>query len=283
MGVVSRRRSEGPTDGVDDWKGTQHNRNERYVTRAWMGSDVRNAMREWWHETPMLAAWVTACVILATLLLLARSRLRKKRRDTILICGPSGAGKTALFYGVLKPGTLVDTVTSMQENVGQVQWKTPKNGASTIAVVDLPGNPSLRFLLQKYAPQCKGVVFVVDSVDFLTNVTLAAEHLLDILLHRDIAGPKVPILVACNKAERVTAHGVDFLRKRLEKEVEKLKTTKMSLLEDKATKQLVSGLGKTDKYFSFADCRNKVEFAKVSVYKGDIASVQKFIQAVSKR
>eukprot|EP00894_Picocystis_sp_ML_P004572 jgi/Pico_ML_1/55089/g839.t1 len=145
------------------------------------------------------------------------------------------------------------------------------------------GSPSLRFLLQKYAARCQGVLFVIDSVDFLPNVTLAAEHLLDILLLPDIAGPKIPILVACNKAERVTAHGVDFLRKRLEKEVEQLKSTRLSLVEDGMAKQLISGVGRTDKYFSFADCRNKVEFAKVSVYKGDIALVQKFIRAANKR
>lgn len=240
-------------------------------------------MHDGFHDQSVLAALISVLVIVFTALLLTRCTFGRKKRDVLLICGPSGAGKTAMFYGIQTPGTLVDTVTSMQENVGQMKWNTPKDGASTITLVDLPGSPSLRFLLQKYAARCQGVLFVIDSVDFLPNVTLAAEHLLDILLLPDIAGPKIPILVACNKAERVTAHGVDFLRKRLEKEVEQLKSTRLSLVEDGMAKQLISGVGRTDKYFSFADCRNKVEFAKVSVYKGDIALVQKFIRAANKR
>jgi signal recognition particle receptor subunit beta len=44
-----------------------------------------------------------------------------------------------------------------------------------VRLVDVPGHPRVRGTVERYAPQAAGVVFLVDSVDFMPRKTEAAE------------------------------------------------------------------------------------------------------------
>ena len=54
-----------------------------------------------------------------------------------------------------------------------------------------------------------------------------AEHLYDVLASRTISSRKVPVLLAANKVDcGAKAHSVEFIRKRLEKALDQLCTTR---------------------------------------------------------
>ena len=48
-------------------------------------------------------------------------------------------------------------------------------GARPVVVVDIPGHPRVRGALEGYAARAAGVVFVVDSVDFMPRKIEVAE------------------------------------------------------------------------------------------------------------
>ena len=68
--------------------------------------------------------------------------------------------------------------------------------------------------------RAKAVVYVVDSVTFATNRKEVAKFLYEILCDEHVQRRGMPIMVACNKCEKLTAHPPDFIRKRLEREIE---------------------------------------------------------------
>lgn len=61
-----------------------------------------------------------------------------------------------------------------------------KGKTRPVHIVDVPGHSRLRLKLDEFLPQAAGIVFVVDSVEFLPNSRTAAEYLLlTINLHMD--------------------------------------------------------------------------------------------------
>ena len=48
-------------------------------------------------------------------------------------------------------------------------------GARPVQLADIPGHPRVRGQLERYAERAAGVVFVIDSVDFMPRKTEAAE------------------------------------------------------------------------------------------------------------
>lgn len=49
------------------------------------------------------------------------------------------------------------------------------SGARPVTLVDVPGHPRVRGKLESYLDHARGVVFVVDSVDFMPKKTETAE------------------------------------------------------------------------------------------------------------
>ncbi|KAF5202460.1 Signal recognition particle receptor subunit beta [Thalictrum thalictroides] len=94
-----------------------------------------------------------------------------------------------------------------------------------VHVIDVPGHSRLRTKLDEYLPQAAGLVFVVDARDFLPNCRGAAEYLYYILTKASVVKKKIPMLILCNKTDKVTAHTKEFIRKLLEKEIDKLWTS----------------------------------------------------------
>ena len=52
---------------------------------------------------------------------------------------------------------------------------TGRSSARPVQLADIPGHPRVRGQLERYAERAAGVVFVIDSVDFMPRKTETAE------------------------------------------------------------------------------------------------------------
>lgn len=141
-----------------------------------------------------------------------------------------------------------------------------------LRIVDVPGHPRIsKGIFASHTDRAKGVVFVVDSADFmvqkdqvgtaafhaekiaswgllvvsrlsLTGILVlralidspsefrclqVAEQLYDVLASKAVSSRQMPVLLLANKADMgAKAHSVEFIRKRLEKALDQLRTTR---------------------------------------------------------
>jgi signal recognition particle receptor subunit beta len=223
-------------------------------------------------------------VVLTVFVLLPRlfgRRLSSRSKGwSVLILGPTGAGKTALFWR-LRDGKFKNTVMSMQPNQCDVTVERQKS----IHVIDLPGHPRLESYFQREVVNAKGVVMMVDAMDFNSSKDEVARQMYRLLTSPVIRGRGVPILVACNKQDGgAKAHSTDFIRKRLEKLIFEMyqSDTGDSMTGSSANEHNI--LSATGDGFTFADLAVRrrfhrplqVSFAKVSVKEDDIAPISQF-------
>ncbi|KAF9626674.1 hypothetical protein IFM89_038769 [Coptis chinensis] len=204
---------------------------------------------------------------------------KRTKSNTVILAGLSGSGKTLLFYQLRDGSSHQGTVTSMDPNEGTfvLHSESAKVGKiKPVHVIDVPGHSRLRTKLDEYLPQAAGLVFVVDALDFLPNCRGAAEYLYDILTKGSVVKKKIPVLILCNKTDKVTAHTKEFIRKQLEKELDKLRTSRTALSEADITNEFT--LGVAGEPFSFPQCHNKVTVAESSGLTGEISQLEQFIR-----
>lgn len=234
-----------------------------------------------------LAAAVGALLLLLLLLLYFMLRSRsKKRASAVLLLGASGSGKTAMLMRLKHGGKGASngTVTSMEANEAEVVVSGPR-GPRAARVVDLPGHPRLRVLYDDYLDAARAVVYVVDAEAF--DAPAAAEGLAAVLRRRTLARSRAPVLLACNKMDRLTAYPVKTIVKRLEREIEALRTATKAKLTDiggdaDAERALMplEDLAPEGRAFSFeVGCPLTVTAAAVSVAAGKLDDVEAFIAA----
>ena len=84
-----------------------------------------------------LVAAAAVVLVLVAVLLLLLLLLRRKRRSCVVLYGPTGSGKTALWYR-LKTGKFLSTVSSMKENEGTFAWVEDESQQPR-HTVDIPG------------------------------------------------------------------------------------------------------------------------------------------------
>ncbi|KXZ48414.1 hypothetical protein GPECTOR_28g821 [Gonium pectorale] len=222
---------------------------------------------------------IAILVVAATILLLLVLRIAtgRKRGTAVLLVGPCNAGKTTLFYRLKDGTTALGTVASMQENDGYAQVRNDKGRvAGQLRILDLPGHPRLRSKMEQYLKDASAVVLVIDSADITPNKTEAAEDLFEVLTHPAIARRRVPVLLACNKADLETqAHSVDFCRRTIEKQLDAMRKTRQALGGDAG--RALSALGKADKPLSLASLRSPISSASISAEKGEVGEVVSFL------
>ncbi|XP_049391562.1 uncharacterized protein LOC125855976 [Solanum stenotomum] len=112
------------------------------------------------------------------------------------------------------------TVTSMEPYVGSFilhSEEDKKGKLKLVLVVNVQGHSRLRPKLDEILPQAAGVVFVVDSVEFLPNCRHASEYLYEILTKASVVKKKVPVLLLCNKVIVAEASGLTGEISQLEK------------------------------------------------------------------
>ena len=195
-----------------------------------------------------------------------------KKGRTIVVAGPSNAGKTTLFFQ-LKDGSLHNgVVASMDENVTICSV-----GTKAVRLLDIPGHPSMRDRLDASLSEASGVVFLVDAVEVTPHRAEAAELLYDILVSPVVQKQRLPVLVACNKMDlELDAHSVDFIRRTLEKQIDTMRKTKTAGIGKEAGVKRPA-LGPADKPFSFQGLKSKVDLAEVSAKQGRLEEVQAFM------
>lgn len=130
--------------------------------------------------------------------------------------GLSEAGKTALFTQ-LSNQSYVDTVTSMKENEEQI---SVRGGRKLITLVDVPGFDRLRNQSwERFKDRSLGIIFVIDSVTFLSNLHNVADLLYQYLSDDSITAKRIPFLIACTKQDETRAKTAKVIATQLEKEL----------------------------------------------------------------
>ncbi|PNT68461.1 signal recognition particle receptor subunit beta isoform X1 [Brachypodium distachyon] len=211
--------------------------------------------------------------------LIGASCLKSSKSNTIVLSGLSGSGKTILFYQLRDGSSHQGTVTSMEHNNDTFVLHSElerKGKIKPVHVVDVPGHARLKPKLDEFLPQAAGVVFVVDAQDFLSSMQAAAEYLYDILTKATVVKKRIPVLIFCNKTDKVTAHSKEFIKKQLEKEVNKLRESRNAISSADITDEVQ--LGVPGEAFNFSKCQNKVTVAEGAGLTGSVSEVEQFIR-----
>ncbi|KAK8953818.1 hypothetical protein KSP39_PZI002591 [Platanthera zijinensis] len=235
---------------------------------------------QWIRQQPAEQLYLTiAVVFIASILLILLRSFNPSKSNIIVLAGLSGSGKTILFYQLRDGSSHQGTVTSMEPNddIFVLHSEVDKKAKTKpVHVVDVPGHSRLRPKLDVFLPQAAGLVFVVDALDFLPNCRVAAEYLYDILTKASIVKKKIPVLILCNKTDKVTAHSKEFIRKQLEKEIDKLRTSRTAISTADVTNEYT--LGVPGEPFSFSHCQNQVTVAEASGLTGEVSQAEHFIR-----
>lgn len=105
----------------------------------------------------------------------------------------------------------------MKENEEQIHLK---GGRKLATLVDLPGFDRLRNQFwEKFKTRALGVVYVVDSVTFLSNSHNVADLLYQYLSDDFVISKRIPFLVACTKQDETRAKTAKVISAQLEKEL----------------------------------------------------------------
>lgn len=181
---------------------------------------------------------------------------------SVLLAGPSGAGKTALHTLLERRTAAADTHTSqgpaaVELAVDEARASSYRDDldaagatAARFLLVDTPGHGKLRHhALARLAPDAardaklRALVFVVDAAALSEPDVLAdaAAYLYDVLLRlqkrmgstRTSKAPyAIPVLVAANKTDLFTALPAKLVKSNLEKELGRIRRTRSKGLLD---------------------------------------------------
>lgn len=195
--------------------------------------------------------------------------------NAVLLVGLAESGKTVLFTKLLT-GKFVQTLTSMQPNESDLLV-----GKRSLQLCDLPGHERLRSKLwSDYSGRARGVVFVVDSSQFLANIRDVADFLYTVLADSGVNKRKVPVLVACNKQDEPKAKSAKVIQSQLEKELNNIRATRSAALgsTDGSSENVL--LGNPARDFRYSDLRVPIEF--VDANSSDEKGLDEVLKWISK-
>lgn len=180
----------------------------------------------------------------------------KGKGSTVVLVGLAESGKTCLWTKLVT-GKYVQTLTSMTFNEGVVN-----TGKRVLPIVDVPGHERLRARLWSHnVERARAIIFVVDSLLFLSNIRDVADFLYTVLSDPIVNKRKLPVLVACNKQDEPKAKAAKVIANQLEKELNNIRATRSAALE--STDGSDDGsvvIGHPGRDFAYGDLKLLLEF-----------------------
>ena len=120
-----------------------------------------------------------------------------------------------LFFLQLTADTFTDTVMSIKENEGLLRV-----GSKTISLIALPGSVRLQHAFwDKFKTLARAIIFVLDSVSYMSDAHNVADLLYDYLSDSHITRNRIPFLIVCNKQDQTRAKSSQVIATQLEKEM----------------------------------------------------------------
>lgn len=244
-------------------------KSKRFEKEEWL-SDLKNEFIDFWTNNTFVISIVIGLLVIGMTILIFILKKRKLHQRGVLIFGLSDAGKT-LLYCRLVVSKRMHTYTSLKENTACIDLKNKKS----LRLIDLPGNDRLRMkLLDDFKHLARGVIFVIDSLNFSREIRDVAELLYTILSDNIINQNRVPFLIVCNKQDEAMAKGSKVIQNQLEKEINTLRITRSASLD--LTSEVANNntfLGKKGKDFEFSDLKPIcVEFMESSAWSEEESS-----------
>lgn len=169
--------------------------------------------------------------------------------ETVVVCGASGAGKTALLHTLINEsdgdsGKLPMTTTSLVANVaymnitsGDNTDEDSNNKAEAVRLVDYPGHPSLSTKLTSLLlpDQTARVVFTIDATKPVTDgVAILYKSIFtnnQVRKAWEASGETLSILIVCTKEDDKKAKNYKRMKIQIRNELDRLRKVD-SAMED---------------------------------------------------
>ncbi|KAG1827129.1 signal recognition particle receptor beta subunit-domain-containing protein [Suillus subaureus] len=241
--------------------------------------------------SPQSLLLLSLALVVGLLIVITFSRRKSRSRGTtLLLVGPSDAGKTAILSTLAFTGTL-PSHTSLQVNTSIM----PLSPVGILPVIDIPGHPRIRNQFQEHLVNARAVVFVVDASTISRNGSTVAEHLHHVLNAMTSLPPShlsPALLILANKCDLMKAAAssgsptevaISRVRTILERELEKRREAQSSGMgvEGLGAEGERSDMGGLDcsspgGIFKFADWEGgEVDFAGTWVNVGELNDDEK--------
>mmetsp|Transcript_17860 Transcript_17860/g.41190 ORF Transcript_17860/g.41190 Transcript_17860/m.41190 type:complete len:305 (-) Transcript_17860:1630-2544(-) len=145
--------------------------------------------------------------------------------ETVLLCGPSLAGKTSIFYGMLQQGnsTSRSSYISKMKTVLSIKSNTSflESCGKVVRILDTPGHWGPGKLLR--VVESEDVDRLVVVVDSSTPVSPAADYLYAVLKSNITKAMFTPtVIIACHKSDHAKAKNTRRIKLQLRSELIRL-------------------------------------------------------------
>jgi len=205
------------------------------------------------------------------------SKSSSKKRNTIMIIGPSLSGKTTFFYHLLGQKDS-KTVVSMQINKVENYPCELISNINNYNIMDIPGTGYFKDKILDYLNDTLILLLFIDSTE-KNSIVQAAEYLYDIL-NSDKLNEDLKIFICCNKQDAGFPKSKKMIENELSKELENLiKIKQKNNLEDK---EQIGTLFQSKGKFSFKSFDNVsfLETDRKSEYQSLIKNIKNALQII---
>lgn len=174
-----------------------------------------------YYNTYILYTILGTLVCTIILLLIVWYVRTKKSKDTILLIGPIGSGKTSLLYQ-LKLQRFVQTVTTLTTTYVPLKLtKNKKNVEKKYIFIDIPGCRDKNISIKKHISTTATILYFVDSTKPMLQEN-TSQLLYSLLSSLQIQNHRVPIIIVITKIDEISLYGnkVSDIKIQLEKTID---------------------------------------------------------------